>query len=454
MKDRIIVLGAGPCGLSAAWSLCQDGFPVTVLEKEELVGGLCQTINYLGFRFDLGGHRFISEDPKLVKTISELMKGELLLRNRKSTIRFQGQDFSYPLSLLDLINKLPISLLVRALRDYLRKKPPFYLTKESLEEWLISHYGSTLYNLFFRPYTTKLWGISPAQMAPDWAGERIPPLHLTNLLLKAFKKKNSFRHYASRYFYPKKGIGQIFQEMAHEIACHGGRICLSSLVERLYIEGKRIKAVEIKKDNDREIIELDWLIATIPLPSLVNLICPPLAPSLRELAHQLRYRSLRFLNLLIDSSSISDNTWIYVPDKDFVISRIQEPRNRSPYSTPAGFTSLILEIPCSVGDQIWQADNLSLYQHCMDELKHLGIDLQGKVIDYFFTRVEYAYPIYHLGYQSVRQTLLAAFNTIENILLLGRQARFHYLFMDQAIGQGIDGARQIKEGIKDVPNNP
>ena len=462
MKERVIVLGAGPCGLSTAWSLSQQDYQVTIIEKEELVGGLCQTINYQGFRFDLGGHRFISEDTELVGAILQLLNDDLLLRQRKSVIKFQGQELSYPLTFMDLVKKLSVGLLARVLREYLRKRTfalshnPLDAISSSLEEWLIRHYGTTLYKLFFQPYSTKLWGIPPEEMTPDWAGERIPPLRLTSIFLRPFRKKDSFRHYASQYLYPKEGIGQIFQEMARQIKYHGGDIWLNSQVEKIYWEGSRVMAVEIKRDEKREILALDWLVVTIPLPTLINLLYPPLALGLRELAGQLRYRSLRFLNLLIDSPAISDNTWIYVPDRAFVISRIQEPRNRSPYNTPAGVTSLILEIPCSVGDQTWQADNLTLYQHCLNELSRLGIELKGKVMDYFFTQAEHAYPIYHLGYQSARQTLLAASNALENMLLLGRQGRFQYLFMDQVMCQGIEGARKImgRCSIQIVPGGP
>src|SRR3990172_5338793 len=165
MKKRVIVLGGGSCGLSTAWGLSQQDYQVTIIEKEELVGGLCQTINYQGFRFDLGGHRFISEDTELVGAILHLLNDDLLLRQRKSVIKFQGQELSYPLTFMDLVKKLSVGLLARVLREYLRKRTfalshnPLDVISISLEAWLIRHSAPPLYKLFFQPYSPKLGGI-------------------------------------------------------------------------------------------------------------------------------------------------------------------------------------------------------------------------------------------------------------------------------------------------------
>jgi len=419
-----------------------------VIERDRAVGGLCQTRDYNGFKFDLGGHRFISEDQGLVEEIERLLQDDLLRRKKRCVLRYQGQEITYPLSLSELLRKLPLSLLYRGMKDYfksrLRTDRP---DPHTLEQWLINQYGPHLYQAFFEPYTSKLWGLHPRELCPDWADERIPPLRLSRILTSYPGKRGAYRHYLSHYFYPKGGIGQIFEYMAREIKGAGGQIWLQCRPIRLYQGGDRsIKAIEIVKGEEKMTLDLDWLITTIPLPELVPLIHPPLHPRLREQVNKLKYRSLRFLNLLIDHQRISDNTWIYVPEGSFIISRIQEPKNRSPYNAPEGYTSLILEIPCKEGDHIWTADEVRLYQHCLEELAALGIDVRGKVTDYFFTQARYAYPIYSLDFKGTRDSLLKALEGIKNLFLIGRQALFQYIFMDQAMLQGMAIAHRIREG--------
>ena len=468
---NIVILGAGPCGLSAAWELSRNGYRVTVIEKEPQVGGLCRTISYKGFRFDLGGHRFISRSQELIRKIQQLMPDELLLKERKSATRFKGRTYPYPLSAKDILTKLPLSISLRSLSDYLKvslKQRFNPLPEVTFQDWALNRFGRSLYELFFRSYTEKFWGISADELSAEWAAQRIPVFGL---------RKEKCQTYARYFYYPKQGIGQIFEYIAKEVISRQGIIHLNASSSEIIIEAQRVKAVAFLQNSrkpqgsglasdsqsHKRYIDCDYLISTIPLPELVSQVmalakwkAKPLPcrlngsndGQLKAQADNLRFRSVRFLNLLIDEPQISSNTWTYVPEKRYLFTRIQEPKLRSPFNAPPGKTSLILEIPCNFQDALWNAPDEQIYQRAVSDLSLLGIELKDKVMDYFSTRVEYGYPVYALGYANHKQNLLQELSGYKNLISAGRQGLFRYLFMDQAMEMGGRLAEQI---IKDAP---
>lgn len=439
---NIVILGAGPCGLSAAWELARNGYPVTVIEKEPQVGGLCRTISYKGFRFDLGGHRFISRSHELIRKIQQLMPDELLLKERKSATWFKGRTYPYPLSAKDVLTKLPVSISLCSLSDYLKvslRQKFDSLPEVTFQDWALHRFGRSLYELFFRSYTEKFWGISANELSCEWAAQRIPLLSL---------RKEKYGAYARYFYYPKQGIGQIFEYIAKEVISHKGIIHLNASSSEVLIEGKTVKAVAFLKDNHKRYIDCDYLISTIALPELVSQVNGANDGKLKAEADNLSFRSVRFLNILIDQPQISSNTWTYVPEKRYLFTRIQEPKLRSPFNAPPEKTSLILEIPCNFQDAIWNAPDEEIYQRVVFDLSLLGIEIKAKVMDYFSTRARYGYPLYALGYEIHKQNLLQWLSGYKNIISAGRQGLFRYLFMDQAMQMGGHLAGQI---IKEVP---
>lgn len=190
MKKKVLVLGGGPCGLSVAWELSKYGHDITVIEKESKVGGLCITNEYKDYRFDLGGHRFISKNKELVENVCRIMGNELLTSDRKSTILLKGKTFAYPLSAKDIFLKMSLWTNMNAFTAYLIAAFTKIVFREkdiSFEDWIVNRFGSTLCKLFFGPYTGKLWGISPKRISSDWASQRISLLNLKDVLLRLFK---------------------------------------------------------------------------------------------------------------------------------------------------------------------------------------------------------------------------------------------------------------------------
>jgi protoporphyrinogen oxidase len=454
----VVVLGGGPAGLSAAWELTAAGRSVVVVEKGERLGGLCATNEYQGFRFDLGGHRFISGNRELVERVQRLMGNDLLRMERRSVIALEGPPvrfIDYPLSWRGLRGKLPPRVLARAATDYLAEAARGRLRRRddvTFEDWVVHRFGRCLYDLFFGGYTEKLWGIPPTQLSADWAAQRISLLNLADVALRLMGMGGATpRTYARAYLYPRLGIGQIFERMAEEVARRGGQVVTRASARRFRLRDGRVEAVVIEQEADGPLpgeereIPCEAVISTMPLPDLVAALGGD-SPEREQSACRLRYRGVRFLNLLLDLPDFSENTWIYVPHSRCRMTRIQEPRRRSPEMAPPGKTSLMLEIPCSPGDAVWRMTKEELLELGLSELEILGFDVRERLIDAFVVSTPHAYPIYTLDYREHRDRLLGFVEHVENLITAGRQGLFRYIFTDTAMEMGMLAARWSLQG--------
>ena len=451
MQKRVVILGAGPAGLSAGWKLAEKGFKVDLLELDSRVGGLCKSYYYEDYTFDLGGHRFITKDDELLKDVLDLMGDELFESPRKSVVRLKGKYFYYPLAGKDLILKMNPVTSAKCFLDYVyvSARNKVARSKEvSLEDWVVNRFGRGLYNIYFGPYSEKLWGLHPSKISKDWAAQRISLLNLWDVFLRLLgKTRNAPKTYATRFFYPVKGgIGRMCDKMAERITAAGGTIHLSSPVTSIRVEGGRIKEVVYRQDGAEKTISGDYIISTVPLPQLIKSITPKVDDKYLKVADTMKFRSLRFLNILIDSKQISDNTWIYIPEEKFKIMRIQEPKNWSPTNAPPDKTSLILELACDEGDDIWRADEDALTTQCTDELRKLGLLNGERIIHKFTTRIEHAYPIYTLDYHKKVRTIFELFAGMDNFIPIGRQGLYRYNNMDHSMKMGILAAESITAG--------
>jgi protoporphyrinogen oxidase len=456
--DRFVILGGGPCGLAAAWKLAKLGHAPIVLERESLVGGLCATHERNGYRFDLGGHRFVSSDADLSSWLERLLGDDLLTRERRSVVLHDGRSFRYPLEVRDLVRNLGVCENVRALAGYARARMAQAVhprPDRSFEDWVTARFGRSLYETFFGPYTQKLWGVSPKLISADWAAERITLLNLGDAALRlAGVPRPPIRTYARRYLYPRRGMGQLYVSMAREVALLGGEVWTDARVVGLDVTNEgdrpRVSAVRVSTPRGVERIPSCEVFSTLPLPELASFLRAPgstleTVANTRAVHSSLRFRSLVFLNLMLARPDFSENTWMYVASGSLRISRIQEPKRRSPSMAPEHHTSLMLEIPCDAGDFIWKASDSELLEVAEHELAALGFTLDD-VVGSFSVRVEHGYPIYHLDYERDRQALLREVDRVVNLRTGGRQGLFRYVFMDTAMQMGILAAGEMAAG--------
>ncbi len=440
----VAILGAGAAGLSAAWLLCEAGKSVCVVEHDVRVGGLSQSVTRNGFTFDLGGHRIISDEERVLDRLKSLMGDDLLLRPRTSRIRFRHEYYSYPLEAKELLRKLPPWTSLRCLGGYMLthllrcvRKPE----DESLEAWIANRFGRPLYDLYFGPYTEKLWGRSPAEISADWAVQRISLLNLGDVILRMLHlRKGTPKTYAQQFYYPRAGIGMIWERVADLVRDAGSTVLLECGVEEVRPQEGRVTC---RRSGQTIEVRAKDIVSTIPAPSFIHALRPAPDAAVVAAVDRLEFRGIRFLNLMLDMPQVSANTWIYASDADTLFFRIQEPRNWSPHNAPDGQTSLILEIACNEGDGTWTASDDAIYARCIADLRRMGFDVEAQTLGYFSTRAAHAYPVYGLDYTEKLRTIWEGIKPLDRVICCGRQGLFRYNNMDHSMHMGFLAADAI-----------
>jgi protoporphyrinogen oxidase len=445
----VIVIGAGPAGLAAADRLAAAGVDVLVLEGQDRVGGLCRTVSFAGATFDLGGHRFITKDDEVRQFVFELMGEDIEVRHRKSTIRLRGQNFAYPLDFKDLLLRMNPFTTARAGIDYLWAAARQRIAPRadvSFEDWVVNRFGRTLYDIYFGPYTAKLWGRSPREISADWAAQRISLLNLWDVLLLLMKiKKEQPKTYAAQFHYPPGGIGRIYEKLAGRAESAGAEVRLGCRAAEIRRRGNAVTGVAYLRDGREESEAADFVISTAPLPRLAEMIKPAPAEALDAAAH-MEFRGLRFFNLVVNRPRITDNTWIYIPEPEYFFFRVQDLRNWSPSLCPPGKCAVELEIACDAGDEKWRMSDEEVKEVCMPDLAAVDLDLAADVEAYGSSFDEYSYPIYDVGYRERLQAVLEFVWPLDNLLTIGRGGLFRYNNMDHSIKMGLLAARHVVQG--------
>ncbi|WP_310619947.1 FAD-dependent oxidoreductase [Flexibacterium corallicola] len=435
-SDHILVLGAGPAGLTAAIRLLEAGHRVTVLEKAVKEGGQSGTTKFEGrhgtYRFDYGGHRFITHNAQLLQLVEELVGDDLLTSQRKSVIRFQGRIYDYPLAMGNILKTAPASLLAGALKD-LTVLPLSRPNDDNFATWITSRFGKTLYQNFFEGYTAKLWGVDPEKLSADWAGQRISLLDLKDVAKRLLPMgKDTPRTYARSYRYPKYGFGVIFERMAQKVEVLGGKIVYGAPVNGFDYAGPHITAVKAGGNS----YKADTVISTLSLPLMVDLTGSE---------SSLTFRGLRFFNMPLELNNLSDCTWQYLSDPDIMATRLQEPKRRSKFMAPKGHTSAMLEIPCDPDSALWQMNDEQMFAKACDVLKKLGLDSSAATGECFSTYQSQAYPLMSVGYEKERAKAIRHLNQFDNLIQCGRQGTFRYIFTDTSMEMGQMAADSVIE---------
>lgn len=432
----VLIIGGGVAGLMAGIELSKNGKKVVILEKESVVGGQCRTeilkTKDETYRFDYGGHRFITNNEVLLSFVEEILGDDLLVANRSSVILHQNRIYEYPLNIKNLFKVAPFKLLLGTFIDAL--KIIFKFVKpdnSSFKSWIVSRFGKTLYENFFAPYTKKLWGIEPENLSADWAGQRISLLDLKDVLKKLlFKNKKTVRTYAKSYRYPKYGFGGLSLKMAKKFESLGGKIFTNESVEKFVYNQDKIEAVYTKD----KVFYANDIISTMPLNEMSNML---------GFESNLKFRSLRFLCIGLDIEDFSPYTWQYVSDCDLLPTRIQEPKRRSVSMSPNGKSSIMLEIPCNKDDVIWNMEEEKLLEIVKNDLKKLNFNIEDKIVDYFSFITEHAYTLMDIDYAKKRDDAFEYLNRFKNLTMAGRQGTFRYIFLDTAMETGLMAAHRV-----------
>lgn len=500
MKKKVIIIGAGPAGLTAAFELLKaqpDQYDVTILEESGEIGGISKTVQYKNNRMDIGGHRFFSKDDRVMTWWDELMPRQgkpsfddqklgrekklraggpdpektdrvMLVRGRVSRIYYKKKFFDYPVTMKpETIKNMGFGTTVQAGCSYM-KSALHKLPEDSLENFYINRFGKKLYSMFFEGYTEKLWGRHPSEISADWGSQRVKGLSIRAVIKdmwnKTFSKKNDNAKVETslieEFYYPKYGPGQLWETAAAEVQKMGGQIIMHTKAVKINTDGKKtVKSIVCDKNGENVTMDCDILISSMPVKDLVEGM-NDVPENLRNIASGLPYRDFVTVGLLVDKLNLKNETdiktlgnivpdcWIYVQDVGVKLGRIQIFNNWSPYmvSDPEHNVWIGLEYFCAEGDSFWNMSDKECINMAIGELVKMGvISSASDVKDSHREKVKKAYPAYFDTYAQMDE-LVDYLSGFENLYCVGRNGQHRYNNMDHSMATSFEAVKNIING--------
>lgn len=508
-KRKAIIIGAGPAGLTAAYELLKrtDIVPV-IIEKSGDIGGISKTVNYKGNRIDIGGHRFFSKSDRVMNWWLNIMPVQdseqssfkisyqhkskeihtdpaksngadpdkvMLVRKRLSRIYFLRKFFTYPIQLsLDTLKKLGLWTTTSILFSYLKAQLFPHKPERNLEDFMINRFGYTLYNLFFKDYTEKVWGVPCQDIPAEWGAQRIKGISISKAIQhavqSAVKRKTSSNDIAQKdtetslieqFLYPKFGPGQLWEEVARQVESMGGKILMHQDVKRIYTEHNKVIAVAATNHitGETSYLEGDYFFSTMPVQELIGGLDGAVPADVKLVASGLQYRDFITVGILLKKLSHLDkrtgewkplqlkDTWIYIQEKDVKVGRLQLFNNWSPYMVKDPDTVWVgMEFFCNQTDDFWKQSDAAIQQLAIQELEKIGLANEANVLDATVLRMEKTYPAYFGSYDRfdvIRQYV----DAFENLFLVGRNGMHKYNNSDHSMLTAMVAVDNICEGV-------
>jgi protoporphyrinogen oxidase len=456
-RPHVVIMGAGPAGLTAAYELFKHAVSITILEKDpNQVGGLARTVEHKGYRFDIGGHRFFSKNQEVEDLWTEILGDEMLTRGRLSRIYYRGRFFAYPIKAANALWNLgPLEALL-CVASYARARLQPVKNPKSLEDWVRNQFGWRLYSIFFKTYTEKVWGISTKELSADWAAQRIKSLDLWLVLRSALLPRRRPSHRGEvvttlidQFRYPRRGPGQMWERVAEISREKKSPVLFGRSIESVKHDGGRVESVVTR--TAAGILEEHGgtdFVSSIPIRELIGRLDPPAPQSVRRAAESLSYRDFISVALMIDRADVFPDNWIYIHDPSVHVGRIQNFKNWSPDMVPDQTkTCLGLEYFCFEGDGLWTSDDSVLVDLAKKELAQLGICKPEQVFEGVVVRQQKAYPVYDDAYQSHVDIIRNYLQTqLPNLHLAGRNGMHKYNNQDHSMMTALLVARNIAIG--------
>ncbi|MDH4018336.1 MAG: NAD(P)/FAD-dependent oxidoreductase [Xanthomonadales bacterium] len=454
---RVICIGAGPAGLTAAYRLSAEGADVTVLERDpELIGGISRTETYKGFRFDVGGHRFFSRSKEIENLWEEILGDQLLTRQRKSRIFYHHKLFDYPLRPLNALAGLGIFESVRCMLSYFKAKVFPNRDPQTFEDWVTNQFGHRLFSIFFESYTEKVWGLKCKEISADWAAQRIKGLSLGTAVWQALapsglrKKGGSPKSLIESFRYPRLGPGQMWEAAAEKVEQRGGKVIMGMSVDSLSrdIETGEWTVSAVDPEGARHDFVADDVISSAAISELVECIEPKPPEAIMTAGRMLRYRDFVTVAIIVKDVDCFDDNWIYIHDPEVKVGRIQNFKSWSPHLVPdPDLNCLGLEYFCFKGDGLWDSKDEDLIRLADEELIQLGLVTPGHVIDGTVIRQPRAYPVYDENYEE-RVALFRSWldKNRPGLHLVGRNGMHKYNNQDHAMMTALLAAENIIAG--------
>lgn len=476
MKDErgsgprcVVVIGGGPAGLTAAVELGRLGIPVTVLERNRLVGGISRTESYKGYRFDIGGHRFFTKIGEVEQFWHDVLGADFITRPRISRIFYQGKFFDYPLKAMNALSNLGVRTSVTAVLSYAQSQLFPYRREDTFEEWVSNRFGKKLYRIFFKTYTEKVWGIPCSEIRAEWAAQRIQglslPVAVWNAIFGPAKSKDVVKTLIEQFEYPRHGPGMMWERAAEFVAEYGGEVRLETDVVAVRHAGGRVTEVVTRGAVDEPVrgngasathtqtVAGEAFISSMPISELINKLDPPPPPEVLAAANGLTYRDFISVILIVKQPDLFPDNWIYIHSPEVKVGRVQNFKNWSPEMVPdPQMTTLGLEYFCTEGDELWRMPDAALLELGRREADAIGLANAADVVDGTVVRQLKAYPVYngtYAGYLATLKDYLAGFANLQTV---GRNGLHKYNNQDHSMLTAMLAVRNLNGEQHDVWN--
>ncbi len=457
-KDKTIIIGGGPAGLTAAYELNKIGKKAIILEAGSQVGGISKTVNYEGNRFDIGGHRFFSKHVYVNEIWEHILGGDLLIRERMSRIHYNGHFFDYPLKPLNALKGLGLGKSVGVIGSYLHSSISPIRNPENFEDWVKNQFGEKLYEIFFKTYTEKVWGMPCHEISADWASQRIKNFSLKEAISNAFSLSGKNGNGAvittliEQFKYPRLGPGMMWEVCQKQLEDNGSPTLLNEKVTSIEHRNGKVKKINsLNKKGEKTTYTADHFISSMPLRELVLSLSPAPPNQVVEAARKLRYRDYLTVVLVLKQKEIFPDNWIYIHTPEVKLGRIQNYKNWSPEMVANPIhTTLGLEYFLWEKDEEWNWSDEKLIQLGIEECQKVGLIKKSDVVDATVVKMKKAYPVYDRNYSINVNVIRNYLGGFQNLQTIGRNGLHRYNNQDHSMMTGVFAARNTVGEKNDV----
>jgi protoporphyrinogen oxidase len=453
MTKKVAIIGAGPAGLTAAYLLGKAKQDVVVFEKDpQYVGGISRTETYKGYSFDIGGHRFFSKSKEVEDFWTEILSDEMLERPRSSRIYYNHKFFAYPLAAFEALRKLGIIQSTLCVLSYMQAKISPVKNPTNFEDWVVNQFGRRLFNIFFKTYTEKVWGIPCNEISADWAAQRIKGLSLSSAIwnalfkpsAKAGDKDKIIKTLIDSFRYPKKGPGMMWERCVEKSEALGVKVEMNTGIKEIQLANGKWS---VETSNGDTLDGFDYVLSSAPMRELIASTYPKFPEKAFTASQNLSYRDFITVVLICkDEDAFTDN-WIYIHDPNVKVGRIQNFKSWSPYMVPdQNMACYGLEYFCFEGDGMWTSSNENLIALAKKEIEEIGLTKQSAVVDGYVVRQPKAYPVYDHSYKANVDAVREALKNYPGLYLVGRNGMHKYNNQDHSMMTAMLAAKNIIAG--------
>lgn len=449
-KAPVVIVGAGPAGLTAAYELNKRNINSIVLEKDNVVGGISRTAEYKGYLFDIGGHRFFTKVGMVEQFWQEILSADFISRPRMSRIYYKKKYFNYPLEPMNALRGLGIIEALHCGISYFWAHLFPTKPEDNFEAWVSNRFGKRLFKVFFESYTEKVWGMSCKKIRAEWAAQRIKGLSLYSLVKNAlFKPRNQekgkvIKTLIHEFQYPRKGPGMMWQRTRELVEEKGSPVVMNADVEKIFWTPGRITGIQA----GGRVYQGEHYVSSMPIRELIQKLEPAAPEYLRVAADDFRYRDFLTVALIIKGEDLFPDNWIYIHEPGVKVGRIQNFGNWSPEMVPdKGNSCLGLEYFCFEGDGLWNMSDAELVALGRKEVAQLGLVPHEAVVDGCVVRMPKAYPVYDENYKRGVDAIQRFLQETPNLQLVGRNGMHRYNNQDHSMLTAMLAARNIANSI-------